>query len=105
MSGVAVGGIFREHYFIQILPGIALLAAMGVQWLADHFQIPRLTWIATLVLLYYPIGISLGYYLPGSPLDKSRRIYDPNPFAESPEAARFITSNSAPDDTVFILGS
>jgi hypothetical protein len=107
-AGVCAGGYFRHHYFIQIIPALAVAAGVGVA--ADARRInPGRPGTAALVLAVAAVawGIALvpGYYLRGSPNDKCRWIYALNPFVEAIPAKNYIASNSAPDETVFVYGS
>lgn len=99
-AGAALGGFFREHYFIQVLPPIALLAGLGA---AAFKRLPA--GMVALAVVGYGVGTSAWYYRPGPPAEKSRRLYGANPFPESVEVADFISANSGPQDEVFIFGS
>lgn len=96
---VAAGGRFRNHYFIEAVPPLALLAAGGIADLRRR-RIPAAAAVLAVGLLASP-----WYYLPGPAEAKSRRIYGYNPFPESADAARYIAENSGPEDTVFVFGS
>lgn len=107
--GVSTGGFFREHYFIQIVPAVALLAAVGVHSLPVpgrmHRWKPAAAYVVVLAALIYGVGVSPSYYLRGSPELKCRKLYGVNPFAGSKPAGQFINKHSNPEDTVFIFGS
>ncbi len=45
------------------------------------------------------------YYLYNTPLETSRRLFDLNPFPESPLVAAYIQERTKPNDPVLILGS
>ena len=105
----SVSGYYRKHYFIQMIPPVTLLAALGAVRLAH--AVPRARWRSTLVFLVVAAAITFGlgkewwYYGPATPWAKSRHLYGINPFAESMEVARFIADGSRPDERVFIYGS
>jgi hypothetical protein len=107
--GVCIGGYFRHHYFVQILPPIALLAGHGTAALAR-----KLTWIGpriftdlSLIGLALIPGIAMAdwYYGTWTAEDKCRQIYGDHPFAESLEVARSIAGQSTPDQPIFVFGS
>jgi Dolichyl-phosphate-mannose-protein mannosyltransferase len=105
--GMCVGGYFREHYYIQIAPAAALLAAVGLVKLTMPLT-RRAAWVlpvATAIVVAYPVVASGWYYLPGDANAKCRRLYGPNPFVEALAVGRHINERSRPEDTVFIVGS
>lgn len=107
-AGVAIGGYFRDHYYIQALPAVAVFAALGARALADLVENrwQRATFAVALAApLYYTLSVSNWYYLPGDAKAKSHELYPANPFAVSEEVGRFIAARTRPDDRVFILGS
>jgi len=104
--GAAAGGYFREHYFLQLVPALALLAARGAERLAARFKLGSGAAVG-FALAAIAVGVLAAprYYLSGTPEEKSRLLYGLNPFPESPELAGFIAARTEPDDQVFILGS
>ncbi len=109
LVAVAAGGYFRRHYFILAVPPLALLAGMGLHAAARRIAPPRpaawLTLAAAAAIVGHAVMQSPWYYLTGTPETKSRRIYDVNPFAESPAVARFLAERSRPEDRIFVFGS
>ncbi len=110
---VCPGFFFREHYFVQLLPAVALLAGAGlsaVEWyVARYTNKPQ---VVSLVFLIGVVGFSLsstftlGYTLSGlSPDQFSRFVYGPNPFPESVKIANYLAENTRPGDHIAILGS
>jgi hypothetical protein len=108
-AGTAIGGYFRGHYFIQMIPPVALLAAIGADALSAPLRAPRIR--AAVALLAVAAAILWGvwrdrwYFRPGLPDVKSRVLYGTNPFPESVPVARFIRERSRPDERTFIYGS
>lgn len=109
---ICPGNYFREHYFILVLPAVALLSSVGV------FSIARLVpsvnsdklVIGTPLLLFIIIlGHSIfdqrQYLFQFDPLKISRVTYGPNPFIESLQIADYIKKNSTKEDRVVIMGS
>lgn len=116
-AGVATGGYFRPHYFLQAAPAVALLAGLGAASIPLPARARRLAagpaarpaallpiGLTSLALLH-GVLVSAWYYGPGDPDAKARRLYGANPFPESRDAARFLAARARPGDEVFILGS
>ncbi|HXG12314.1 MAG TPA: glycosyltransferase family 39 protein [Gemmataceae bacterium] len=107
--GVSSGGYFSPHYFIQLIPALALLAGLGFSALALLPLRPSLRralpFAAGGLALLYGVVSAPWYYLVGTPEEKCHQLYSYDPFAESVGIGRFIAENSGPDATVFILGS
>jgi hypothetical protein len=100
------GFYFRGHYYVQVLPAIALLFGMAIQraWRfpnAWRYTAP----VASAVALMLPLIGERNYFLESSPTALARLLYGPNPFPESLEIARYLSANSDPADTVAVLGS
>ncbi|HTF35289.1 MAG TPA: glycosyltransferase family 39 protein [Myxococcota bacterium] len=107
--GVASGGYFREHYFLQAMPAVALLAAMGALGLPPRSMAAstraRLSLLLVAAALAAGIGASHFYFFHPSSDERSRWLYGRSAFAESPLVARFIAERTRPDETVFVFGS
>jgi 4-amino-4-deoxy-L-arabinose transferase-like glycosyltransferase len=127
--GVAAGGYFRAHYFVQVIPPVALLAGAGIagrplvgtvrsSWRAapngaagtpDQSNKTRRNFAAiyTLAGVIILIGVvaESWYYLGGLPVRMCRSMYGSFPFPESPAIGEYLAKQSQPGDTVFILGS
>ena len=103
---------FREHYFIVLLPAVAMLAGAGI--VASRRALTRASipngWshafcALVLVLASAPAADSLRTLLAKSPEAMSRAMYGASPFPESVEIARYIAANSEPGSRVAVLGS
>jgi len=107
--GVCAGGFFRGHYYLQAVPALALLAGASVARLCRSRVLSRLgaaaPYLLTGAVLAYGIWNGFWYYGPDSSVQKCRRIYHSNPFAESPAVARLIASRTDEQDRVFVFGS
>jgi len=113
-SGAAVcpGLYFREHYFILLLPAVALLC--GVAWkvatdLAGHaVSRQAAAGIATLAL-----ALPAGFYFASeweplvsmTPREFSRARFGPNPFIEAEEIAAYLRDHTDPGDRIAVVGS
>jgi hypothetical protein len=99
----ASGFYFRPHYFITLLPAIALLAAAGMQALARD-------WGARAVLLLVITvwhGWVMSSYLFQADNNSILRFYygRSNPFVETPLLAHYLNQHTQPDDKIAVLGS
>ena len=110
---VTPGFYFRNHYFIVLLPAVALLTGAAVSFGRNLLQRKR-AWPA--VQLWLPVALFLsafGYSIIQqkeflfelSPEMACRTLYRGNPFSESIEIAKYIKANSVPSDRIAVIGS
>jgi hypothetical protein len=106
---VSVGGYYREHYFIQLIPAVALLAGLGATRIVPTRSAGKfgkmLPYVLCMLVGASVILVTPWYYLPSSGEKKCRQLYGANPFPESQDIGRFIAANSSPEDTVLVIGS
>src|SRR5207245_4663986 len=117
---ICPGFYFREHYFVLLLPAVAMLAAVAVgsggralaKWLAAGKSTAREAGLAEILpltvlgaCLLYPVFQERAFFFSLTPAQASRRTYGANPFPEALEIARRIAADTAPDDRVAVLGS
>jgi 4-amino-4-deoxy-L-arabinose transferase-like glycosyltransferase len=109
---ITPGYWFREHYFLLVLPAVALLAAVGVWSLANLLHYVKLDRFisATLVCLFlFALGSAIfsqrQYLFFLNPLQISRQTYGLNPFIESLKIAEYLKEHTNPNDRVVIIGS
>ncbi len=109
---VCPGLYFRQHYFVVLMPALALLAGSGVAALAVATQ-KKWGHAAAAGLTLAAIGIGYGYLLAKEqvlllrfpPSMVTRAIYGANPFPESVAISEYIREHSSPSDKVAVLGS
>jgi hypothetical protein len=95
------------HYYVTVVPFLALLAARGLDGIAGRLAAwrPRAwaPWLAgaTAALLVVPV-LPLALL---SPSNLVARIYRGNPFVESAEVACRLAEVTRPGESVFIAGS
>lgn len=102
---ITPGLVFREHYFILILPAVALLSAQGISFIRLNGP---LRWISSGVLalaLAVAAHTERDYFFTGSPNEVSRAIYGANPFPEARFVAALLVSQLEPEDRILVLGS
>jgi len=100
------GLYFREHYYVQILPAIALLFGTAVE--KGFGLLPpwrQLSIIGAAGALVLPLMGQHSYFLETSPTALARSIYGGNPFPEAIEIANYIKTNSGATDPIAVLGS
>jgi hypothetical protein len=110
-SGLALssGFLFREHYFIFVLPAICLLVGVAMAS-ASNFcsRLARPLGFLPLVIFVVSSRVALSGQEPllsQSPSEAVRMIYGPNPFSEAVRVAEYLQAHTNPTDTIAILGS
>ena len=103
---VCPGWYFRPHYFILLLPAVALLAAAAIDRLASAVTGGRYWGAALLVVAVasslYP---QRTYIFFAPPEQVVRETYWPNPFNEAVEIGRFLRTRARPGDRLAVIGS
>jgi hypothetical protein len=106
---VCPGLYFRAHYFILMLPAVALLAALGVRAAQQNLQNRGLLRFAPVLLFLaastYAVVRDRQFLFELDPIAACRRAYSVNPFVEAVDIADYLRGHSAPDATAAILGS
>jgi hypothetical protein len=109
---VCPGLLFREHYFILMLPAVALLAGIavttGIRTLSRRSE-SRLWRYAPVLVFVLALGWCF-YAQRDLLLEKnltatSRKIYGGNPFPEAIPVADYIRRHTAENGTIVVLGS
>ncbi len=108
---VCPGYYFRQHYFILLLPALALAGGVGMDRLCQepgpwNVQAPK-TWLAAVALLAlgFPFWSERNIYFQDTPSRACRRIYGANPFPESLILAKFLAEHTEVGATIAVLGS
>jgi len=106
------GFYFRPHYFVLLLPAVALLAGLGAESLFELFSrikaFPATRLIPVLlilIVLLHGVWQQREFLFYMDPVKASRMTYGLNPFPESLEIARFIRENSKETDRIAVIGS
>jgi 4-amino-4-deoxy-L-arabinose transferase-like glycosyltransferase len=107
--GLSIGGQFREHYYVQALPPLALLASRGMTRVRLGKRIAAReragAFLGCAAAVFLGVRAEYWYYLPASNGLKSARIYGSSPFPESPAIADYLAQHATPEETVYVLGS
>ncbi len=111
LIGTSAGLYFRNHYFVLLLPAVALLAALGVHALAGSFareNAPLRRGIAAALT----VGSLLAFVFAertilwaATPERVSRELFGLNPFPESIEIARYLRARTTEGDRIAVIGS
>jgi hypothetical protein len=104
--------IFRTHYFIVMLPAVALLCGAAVFVVRRRMwdESPRAALLWVLGLLLVPLSVDLLFDSPTYFLMKPdavcQMIYGSDcPFVEVPRVADYLREHTSASDTIAVLGS
>lgn len=109
---ICPGFYFREHYFILMLPAVALLTGIAV---GSATQVARARHV-TQGLVFLPALLFTGSFLASvsqlrsfffamNPTEVCRATYSANPFPEALPIANYLAANTPPDGRIAVLGS
>jgi len=111
-AAVCPGLYFREHYFVLMMPAVAILIAVAItsaiRLLTTKFTfrwlhvLPVLVFVAAWALA---IQSNAGFYFKLTPVQASRLCYPANPFLEAAPIAEYLRQHTAPTDTIMVFGS
>ena len=109
---VCPGFYFRPHYFVLLLPAVALLTGIAIMSLRDVFRRsrPARLWgfpaVAIAIVAIFHGGYQQREFLfVMDPFMASRTTYGTNPFPESLDVARYLKEHTSENDRIAILGS
>lgn len=111
---IVPGYFFYGHYWIQMIPGLAIVAGLTYQSIIGiiqkYFNLTNVRYqyiylgIFGLLTFNHVSGLKSYYYHPNYERIL-RTVYGNNPFPESMEIANYINANSKPEDNIVLLGS
>ncbi len=109
---VCPGFFFREHYFILMLPAVALLAGIAVESVTQALaRVGRGIILRAIPVLLFAaiVGFSVfqqrAFLFERDPVLATQKLYGPNPFPEAVEIARYIDDHSSASDRIAVFGS
>ena len=107
---VCPGFYFRHHYFVFVLPAIALLAGAAISALsrAVSSRVAASTLVSLIVIaaaLAWPIVRYEKLFFEVSPAQVSRMVYAESAFPEAVRVAEYVREHTTADDTIAVLGS
>ncbi len=109
---VSSGLYFRTHYFIMVLPALALLAAIAVvsaESVLKEKQVNR--WLRSLPIIVFFLGWGVAFvknakfYFRLTPVQASHVVYKNSPFIEAIPVAEYLQQHTLPTDKLAVLGS
>jgi len=110
--GICPGFYFREHYFILLLPAIALLVgitAVSVRRLLSRRFSPVVSLNVTIAVLTALAALFVvrerSYLFSMTPRELIRSRYGTNPFIEASEIARYIKERTGEQERIVVVGS
>ena len=109
---VCPGLIFREHYFILMLPAVSILAGTAVsaamKMLSPRSQDKTLRCAPAIVFVLaagWCIYSQRDFFFEDDPIATCRKIYGGNPFPEAIPIADYIQQHTSENASVVVLGS
>lgn len=111
---IVPGYYFYGHYWIQTIPGLALVAGLTyhciITTLHEGFKLKfkglKYVYLGIFAMLTFShISAFKQYYFKPNYERILRAVYGNNPFPESMEIANWINANSKPEDNIVLIGS
>jgi Dolichyl-phosphate-mannose-protein mannosyltransferase len=109
---VCPGLIFREHYFILMLPAVSLLAGIavsaGMKFLSVRSQDKTLCYAPAIIFVLALGGCiysQKSLFFEDDPITTCRKIYGGNPFPEAIPVADYIRHHTSENASLAVLGS
>jgi hypothetical protein len=94
---VCPGWHFRHHYFILLIPPVALLAGAAIRGTPSYCVFS----VALLLSLF----TQREFLFRLTPLEATRELYERNPFPEAIPVANYIRAHSTKSSRIAVLGS
>jgi len=111
MLGIIAAGRFFAHYYVILLPGIALLLPAGIVYVRDRWQTEKarlVVWSLLAVSLITPVGLAGAIYLHTSADARHEQKFFQIDRAqwetEDPALAQWIDARTTPDDYIYNMG-
>jgi hypothetical protein len=101
---VVPGLLFRPHYFVALIPAVALLAGAGVTYARERLKSAgvALVWAGCLLVSILSQKELLFH---ATPFEVSRSLYGTNPFPEAVAVGSYIREHASPNARIAVLGS
>jgi hypothetical protein len=103
-AAVSAGLYFRSHYFVMLLPALALLCGVAVTNWTNQGR-PRFAIVALTVACALPVICDADYFRRLTPQRAAATSFGANPFLEAIPLALYLREHSSPDARIAVLGS
>ncbi len=109
---VVPGLYFRPHYFVSLLPGIAILSGAGIAYLTrlitEKMKMAATNYSAVMIysgFVLLSVLMNGNYFFSEDPIILCREVYHENPFPEAMEIGKYISARTNPDAKIAVIGS
>jgi hypothetical protein len=109
---VCPGFYFRRHYWILLLPAIAMFVAVALGYatqMASNLTRRRLVLVLPFGLFIAACAATIhnhfDFFFRLTPSEACRALYGNNPFPEASEIGKYLQEHTTPEDTVAVIGS
>jgi hypothetical protein len=109
---VCPGFYFRQHYFILMLPAIALLAGVAVSSVRQSIFLEgqRRAWSLVPVFVFLlafadSLFVQREYLFAMDPVTACQTVYAGNPFSEAVKVGEYLKNHTSPGKRIAVLGS
>ena len=104
VGGIALGGNWFTHYYFQLLPPLAIYAALGVQAAfrredAARWRVRLITVLSLSVMLTTAYA---GHYFVAEPAEISWGLYHDRAYQAQGPLVDYLQANSRPNDRIYI---
>jgi hypothetical protein len=112
LLAVCPGFYFRPHYFLVLLPAVAMLAGLGIssahEFLQEREVSPVVAWLPIAIFVLSYLAALEGqrkYLFQMTPLQVNRQMHAAHGFPEAQKVADYIRARTSDQDRIAVLGS
>jgi len=111
LFAVVPGLHFRPHYFVVLIPVLALLTGTLVQEATDLLRRSQFKWLGPIPVLVFALFFAKALareqnlFFHMTPIEACRSLYGYQPFPEAIILGDYIRAHSSPDARIAVLGS
>ncbi len=100
LLGMAIGGHWSRHYYVQLVPALALMAGPGAYRLLRSSQrLFSYRAVVAAVVIFSAIDLPLWFSAPEA---VSEKVYDRPGYVLNDEVAAYVNDHTAEDDTIYV---
>ncbi len=110
--GVSSGFYYREHYFVLLLPVVAMLIGVAVSCATDKLMALRsgkvlaaLPLAVFMAAFWFGLAAQWDFFFRVDPMTAVGSIYWSTPFTVAPDVAAYLRRLTPPDARIAVLGS